>query len=208
MADEARLNQDVDIILDYAVRRKVRAMLQTQLNDLQNKPIQDVVTAITDISSLLQNDSKVIRSEPVHVSDVMNKVVTNMFDDTPESAPIAIGYDALDKKLGGGIRDQDLVIVAGRPAMGKSAFAINGLARNASLDTRHTRPVLVFSLEMSAESLGNRLLASEAGVPAKYFRNGDVSSRPLHGRLLENKFLACERSKRLQPYIRPVDAGV
>lgn len=35
-----------------------------------------------------------------------------------------------------------------------------------------------------------------------------LNSRPLHGRLLENKFLACERSKRLQPYIRPVDAGV
>ena len=37
---------------------------------------------------------------------------------------------------------------------------------------------------------------------------GSLLSRPLHGRLLENKFLACERSKRLQPYIRPVDAGV
>lgn len=185
LADEERLQQDVDIVLDYAVRRKIRSLLQSHLNELDTKPVHEIVTALADSSSALQNDSKVIRSEPVHISDIMDTVVTNMFDETPASAPISTGYEEVDSKLNGGLRDQDLIILAGRPAMGKTAMGINGVARNVSLDTRHRRPVLVFSLEMSGVSLGSRILASEAGIPAKYFRSGDVSSPAFHQALEE-----------------------
>lgn len=175
-ADEERLQQDIDIIHDYSVRRKIRGILNQSLNDLSSKPVPEIIAALIDASSSLQNDSKVVRSEPKHISEVMDAVITNMFDERPDSAPIATGFYDLDKATNGGVRDQDLVIIGGRPGMGKTALAINGIGRNAALDTRHNRPVLIFSLEMSAESLGNRMLASEAGIPAKLFRLGNADN--------------------------------
>ena len=71
-----------------------------------------------------------------------------------------------------GFQRSDLIIVAGRPSMGKTAFCLN-LAHN--IAAGYKLPVAVFSLEMSKEQLVQRLLASEAGIESSYLRSGRIS---------------------------------
>ncbi len=77
----------------------------------------------------------------------------------------------------GGLQPGDLIIIAARPSMGKTALALN-FARNVAVD--HSRKVAVFSLEMTTQSLVMRLLASEAQVDASNFRNGFIPTETFH----------------------------
>jgi replicative DNA helicase len=88
--------------------------------------------------------------------------------DGPPSV-IRTGYINLDTLLGG-LKRSDLVIVAARPSMGKSALGLN-LARNAAVGQRAR--VAIFTLEMSAEQLAQRMLSSEAGVDSTRLRLGE-----------------------------------
>jgi len=88
-------------------------------------------------------------------------------------------YAELDS-MTGGLQPGDLIIIAARPSMGKTALALN-LARNVAVDA--AKKVAVFSLEMTTQSLVMRLLASEAQVDASAFRNGFISVES-HGALV------------------------
>jgi replicative DNA helicase len=81
------------------------------------------------------------------------------------------GYKDLDNILAG-LQKSDLFILAARPSMGKSAFALN-LAHN--IATQSEQPVLVFSLEMSKEQLVDRMIAMESGVDAWALRTGNLT---------------------------------
>lgn len=72
----------------------------------------------------------------------------------------------------GGFQRSDLIIVAGRPSMGKTSFAIN-IAQ--SIASQHNLPVAIFSLEMSKEQLVQRMLSSEAGIESNRLRSGRLS---------------------------------
>lgn len=85
-----------------------------------------------------------------------------------ELTGLPTGFTELDRKTGG-FQPGDLIILAARPSMGKTALALN-IARNAAVD--HQKKVAVFSLEMTARSLILRMLAAEAGVDASTFRSG------------------------------------
>ena len=81
------------------------------------------------------------------------------------------GFYDLDEKISG-LNNSDLIIVAARPAMGKSAFVLN----IASYVAMHNQiPVMIFNLEMSKEQLVNRILSSEVGVDNKKISNGNLS---------------------------------
>ena len=84
---------------------------------------------------------------------------------------IPSGYKDLDGKLAG-FQRSDLVILAARPSMGKTAMALN-LAQNIAV--KSNQPVLLFSLEMSKEQLVDRMLASEANVNSWNLRTGNLS---------------------------------
>ncbi|UKO99786.1 replicative DNA helicase [Nostoc sp. UHCC 0870] len=84
---------------------------------------------------------------------------------------IPCGFYDLDA-MTSGFQRSDLIIVAGRPSMGKTAFCLN-LAHNIAASMR--LPVAVFSLEMSKEQLVQRLLASEAQIESGYLRSGRLS---------------------------------
>jgi replicative DNA helicase len=84
---------------------------------------------------------------------------------------IPSGYVRIDQ-LTSGFQKSDLIIIAARPAMGKTAFALN-LARNAAIDANTT--VAIFSLEMSKEQLSLRMLCSEARVDSSRIRGGFLS---------------------------------
>ena len=83
---------------------------------------------------------------------------------------ITTGFADLDRQTSG-LHNSDLVIVAARPAMGKSAFAIN-IATNAALKGKV--PVAIFNLEMSKEQVVNRILCSEAMVDSNKVRTGQI----------------------------------
>lgn len=84
---------------------------------------------------------------------------------------LASGYPGLDNETAG-LQPSELVILAARPSMGKTALALN-IAENVAL--RQQAPVAIFSLEMSKESLLLRLLASHAHVDAHKFRTGHMN---------------------------------
>jgi replicative DNA helicase len=84
---------------------------------------------------------------------------------------LSSGYAGLDNETAG-LQPSELVILAARPSMGKTALALN-VAENIAL--RHREPVAIFSLEMSKESLLLRMLASQARVDAHKFRTGHMN---------------------------------
>ena len=83
---------------------------------------------------------------------------------------ITTGFIDLDNKTAG-LHNSDLIIIAARPAMGKSAFAIN-IATNVAI--KANVPVVIFNLEMSKEQVGNRILCSEAMVDSNKIRTGQI----------------------------------
>ena len=84
---------------------------------------------------------------------------------------VPTGFAKLDT-LTNGLQPSDLIIIAGRPSMGKTAFALN-IASHAALDAKVT--VAIFSLEMSKEQIGLRFLSSEGQVSASKMRSGFLS---------------------------------
>ncbi len=96
------------------------------------------------------------------------KTVESLFLKKELVTGVATGFTNLDD-LTSGLQRSDLIIIAGRPSMGKTAFALN-IAQNAALDSGV--PVAVFSLEMSKEQLSMRMLSSEARVDSQRLRRG------------------------------------
>jgi len=88
---------------------------------------------------------------------------------------IPSGFQDLDQKTSG-FQRSDLIIIAGRPGMGKTALALN-IARNAAQETGE--PTAIFSLEMSKEQLSLRMLSSEAGVDSTRMRGGFLNQEDL-----------------------------
>ncbi|GAX05053.1 replicative DNA helicase [Secundilactobacillus pentosiphilus] len=83
---------------------------------------------------------------------------------------LSTGYPDLDK-MTTGLHDDELMILAARPAVGKTAFALN-IAQN--VGTKTDKAVAIFSLEMSAESLVNRMLCAEGSINANHLRTGQL----------------------------------
>lgn len=131
-----------------------------------------------DVEVLLDEAEKKIFSIARHSFKQKFQGVKDLFADawdrldklhnsTDELRGITTGFDELDNKLAG-LQKSDLIILAARPSMGKTALALD-IARNAA---KNGVPVGIFSLEMSAQQLVDRLLASEAMVDSWKMRTG------------------------------------
>ena len=111
----------------------------------------------------------------VHIREVLDAYMRESMalhgPDASHLAPIVSGFSEIDKLLGGGLQRSDLIVLAARPSLGKSTLAFN-IARNAA---GQGASVGVFSLEMSREQIGMRLLASEADVDSYRLRLGLLS---------------------------------
>ena len=128
----------------------------------------------------------------VSIADVLDDFFTRLDilqHNRGEIVGVGTGYTDLDK-LTGGLQRSDLIIVAARPSVGKTAFSL-GIAHGAAL--KHGKTVGIFSLEMSADQLVQRLLSMETGVDSHRLRLGQIDdndwdriSRAL-GRLGESK---------------------
>jgi len=99
------------------------------------------------------------------------KTIERLYEKRQLITGVPTGFQRLDE-LTSGLQPSDLIIIAGRPSMGKTAFALN-IAQHASV--RATTPAAIFSLEMSKEQLALRMLCSEAKVDAHRLRGGFLS---------------------------------
>jgi replicative DNA helicase len=121
--------------------------------------------------------------------DVMQNVVREAIEEIEAAAQnsdgisgIPTGFFALDK-LTSGWQRSDMIVIAARPAMGKTAFVLS-MARNTAVD--HGQGVAIFSLEMSSVQLVKRLIASETRLSAEKLRKGDLRDdefQQLHTRI-------------------------
>lgn len=109
----------------------------------------------------------------MHIRDVLDMRYERFAElhasDDAETRGIPTGFKSLDNKLSG-LQPSDLIILAARPSMGKTSFALN-LAMNAAM---HNKTVGVFSLEMSKEQLVDRLFASMLGVDSWKLQRGKL----------------------------------
>ena len=103
--------------------------------------------------------------------NVLNRIQT-AYQNGAEVTGISTGFIDLDRKLSG-LQPSDLVLIAARPSMGKTAFVLN-IVEHAAV--RNGLSCMIFSLEMSKEQLVNRILSMESSVDAQKMRNGDLSS--------------------------------
>jgi len=94
--------------------------------------------------------------------------IDNLYKQGREVTGLATGFIDLDR-MTSGLQKGELIIIAARPSMGKTALAIN-IAQNAAVS--HNATVAIFSLEMSKESLLRRMLASQAGVDQRNLQTG------------------------------------
>ena len=101
------------------------------------------------------------------------EVIQELYDKKEHITGVATGFNDLDA-ITSGFQKSDLVVIAGRPSMGKTAFALN-VASHAAI--QKGIPVAIFSLEMGKEQLVQRMLCSEARVDAHKLRTGYLADR-------------------------------
>lgn len=125
--------------------------------------------------SIFEISEKKIKQAFYLLKDIINVNIDALEDRQGKRALVTgveTGFTDLDK-LTSGFQKSDLIIIAARPGMGKTAFALN-IARNAAVKTN--TPVAMFSLEMSKEQLSLRMLCSEAKVDSTRVRSGFLSN--------------------------------
>ena len=135
-------------------------------------PPEDILDAAEQ--RILEIAHKSQRSDYTPISDVIYENIRNLQElEQQGGGPkgIETGFRDVDKQLGG-LHKTDLIILAARPGVGKTAFSLN-VAQNAAINGAK---VMVFSLEMSYTQLGERLLSMSARVPLENLRNGEVTA--------------------------------
>ncbi len=102
------------------------------------------------------------------------KTIERLYERKQSVTGVSTGFVDLDR-LTSGLQNSDLIIVAGRPSMGKTAFAMN-IAQYVATQKENPVPVGIFSMEMSKEQLVTRLLSSESDIEHTKLRTGTLAS--------------------------------
>lgn len=126
---------------------------------------------------ILEVSEKRNRAGFVDITSVLNEAYLSLeerMNNTGEITGIPTGYIDLDR-MTSGLHSDELIILAARPSVGKTAFVLN-IAKNVA---KTNETVAIFSLEMGAESLVNRMLCSEGSIDASNMRNGRLTEEEL-----------------------------
>jgi replicative DNA helicase len=190
MGGVANLSRLVDVmptsanIAHYARMVKEKALLRNLMHvatDIVERGYEvdtNVDTFIDDAERMIfQIAEKKYRPSFFSIKDLVwesMKTIESLKSRVDGITGVATGFTDLDR-MTGGLQPADLIVVAGRPSMGKTSFALN-IAQYAAVagDGETTLPVGVFSLEMSKEQLAMRLLSSEAEVEFFKIRSGGL----------------------------------
>ena len=138
----------------------------------QEDPAEDVLAEAE--KSLIDVQQGRNTSSFRRISDVLSMNLDDLEERAKQKSTItgiATGYPALDA-MTTGLHEEELIILAARPAVGKTAFALN-IAQN--IGTKQDKTVAIFSLEMGAESLVNRMLAAEGTIESHNLRTGQLN---------------------------------
>lgn len=166
--------QYAGIISTKSIRRRLISVSNeiAQVGHDEKRSIAELVEEAE--SKLFEVSQRHVKNDIVSMEDVLAasfERLDELHKDKGTVRGIPTGYKDLDAKLAG-FQRSDLIILAARPSMGKTALALN-FAQNVAVDSGFA--VLMFSLEMSKEQLVDRLLASEAGVNSWNLRTGNLS---------------------------------
>jgi len=171
----ANFNHYAKIVEEKAILRR--------LIDAGTKIVEEAFGEPDSIDLILDNAEKMIfgvamkrGGKSFHkIDDILKSVldrIDKLYNKKESLTGIPTGFLDLDR-LTGGFQRGELIIVAARPSVGKTALALN-FAQNLTL--KHKIPVAIFSLEMSSEQLVQRLLCSEAEIDAIRLKTGNISS--------------------------------
>ena len=171
-----------ELIHDLFLRRKLIDVGTDLINDSyqsdqENNSINLIERAEQNLFNLTNNNE--INNGPKDFEEIMHKTLEyaeKAFKKSDEVIGLKTGLKDFDKKIGG-LHKSDLIIIAGRPSMGKTAFATN-IASNISkeFETKNkNKNVLLFSLEMSSEQLATRLIGELAELSSENIRTGNLS---------------------------------
>ena len=173
----ANVEYYANIVKDKSILRQIINVGSNMVTDAfsEDSPSE---TILDNAQSILFNISKQNSANDFFtpeelVPSVVSKL-ENLFKDRNDVPGLRTGFSDLDK-MTAGLQPSELIIVAGRPSMGKTAFALN-IAEYVSVASKEPHSVAIFSLEMSKESLMMRFLASVAQVSGQDLRKGKFKS--------------------------------
>jgi replicative DNA helicase len=166
----------------------LQKFIQRELIRISGEIISDSYEDSTDVFDLLDDaESKLFEITNNHlrknfdkIDDVLVKTVARIEDlrhKNEDLTGVPSGFTGLDR-VTYGWQSTDLIILAARPAVGKTAFALN-LARNAALNPTKPTPVAVFSLEMSAAQLVQRILSAESEIWLEKISRGKLEEHEM-----------------------------
>ncbi|PIZ62394.1 replicative DNA helicase [Candidatus Saccharibacteria bacterium CG_4_10_14_0_2_um_filter_52_9] len=170
----AHVEQYADIVAQKAMRRRLISASNeiSSLGHDESKQLKELIEEAE--SRLFEVSQQHIRQDVISLEAILAESFDRLDDlhkDKQKIRGIPTGFKDLDEKLAG-FQRSDLVILAARPSMGKTALALN-FAHNIAVQSNE--PVLIFSLEMSKEQLVDRLLSMESGVDAWALRTGNLT---------------------------------
>ena len=164
-----------DIVKQKAVYRKL-IKISDNIASKSYEGSADADTLIAEAEEdILKVSQNINENDFVSMDRVMAEVIENIDKVTRSNSNITgieTGFKDFDR-LTAGLQNADLILVAGRPSMGKTAFALN-IAQYAAVEKRV--PVAIFSLEMSKAQLGNRMLSAQALVDSSKLRIGNLTA--------------------------------
>ena len=141
-------------------------------------PEQEISTTEEKLYNLAEKDQ--INSGPTDFKTVLantTKQINEAYNKKGKLSGIDTGFSGINRQLGG-LNKSDLIVLAGRPGMGKTALATNigfNAAKSSRLDKNEA--ILIFSLEMSAEQLAQRILAEQSTIDSHRLRSGDIDDK-------------------------------
>ncbi len=143
--------------------------------NVETSPDKEISNTEEKLYNLAEKDQ--INSGPSDFKTVLastTKQINSAYNRKGKLSGIDTGFSGINRHLGG-LNKSDLIVLAGRPAMGKTALATNigfNAAKNSKLEKNEA--ILIFSLEMSAEQLAQRILAEQSTIDSHRLRNGDI----------------------------------
>lgn len=169
----ANLGHYIRIIKDKSVlRRLIKAT--SEISDIAYSGDHELGMVLNSAESKLFDVLQVrTTSDLVPIKEILKtnlEQIENLIKNKSKITGVPTGFTELDKRMAG-LQNSDLILVAARPGMGKTSFALN-IATHAAI--HHGVPVAIFSLEMSKEQLSSRILCSESYISSEKMRVGDL----------------------------------
>lgn len=162
VSSAANIEYHARIVAEMSMKRRL-IIMASEIHHGAYEDTTDVFEMLDQVQAKLDDVAGLyIRTKPRHSRQVYDESIQHILDARNMKGLVGVpsGCEKLDRLIGGW-RQPDLIIVAARPGMGKTAFA-GGVALNASI--RFKKPVAIFSLEMSGKQLMDRMLSSEAEI--------------------------------------------